>query len=760
MKTCCYSSLGSRKMYKLHDLENYVASPEAKLPEILAKLDATKGETVFLLDSNRRLVGSITDGDLRRFLRIGVTRALDEIAAHSVANEFPYFLEESTLGDGPRGQGVACIPVVNKRKELLYLLNSKRPTFNLGPFEISENSRTLCIAEIGNNHQGSLELAKQLVDKAAQSGADIVKFQHRNVDALYSKRYTSFDLGSQYVFDLVNKFQLSKDDMFRCFDYCDSKAISFTCTPFDNVALQELESYGLDYYKVASADFLNVGLVDAIIESKKPFLISTGMVDEKAIRSRLEAIAATTEKFVALHCNSTYPAPFKDLQMNFMDNIANYGNGYVGYSGHEQGIAVAIASVLRGTKIVEKHFTLDRGLEGNDHKVSLLPDELLALTKGIKEIQAAYSDEGLTRGISQGEKANKLALGKGLYFRVSAKKGTIVETNLLEAKSPVLGLPVEAMDEVIGGVLNRDVCEGDPIVAAHLEASHDLDAQALSTNFYIPVRHMDCHELIREVNSSRVEFHLSYADMDLDPKELPWDEISSFSVHAPELFPNDRILDLSSSDNAIWDESLSNLRRVVDYTLKLREFRPSDEPTNMVINAGGATDVPTRFDLEEKQRMYARVNQGLSDALGFCKSEINACIQTMPPFPWHFGGRRFHNLFVTPDEIQRFCKEYGWSLCLDTSHSMMACTELGIHFPKYYEEISKYVKHIHLADCLGVDGEGVATGDGDFDFSDFLSLLRSSRLDVPLILEEWQGHMHKGAGFKSASKYLRTIGYE
>ena len=579
-------------MIKIHDVEPFLVHEDALLIKVFDKLGNNDGDTIFVVDKHMRLIGSITDGDIRRFISHNQKVDMSSISAMSVKNSSPFFLHDGFHTSLPPNRRLNQIPVVDDDHKLKFIMTRTAPIFNLGKYKITSRSRVLTIAEIGNNHQGNVELAFKLIDAAKDSGADILKFQHRNIDYLYigHDQYSSFDLGSQYVYDLVTKYQLSASDLFKCFDYCASRDVEFTCTPFDMKSLSDLENYGLKFYKIASADFLNDELLNGIIKTNKPFLLSTGMANEQEIQTQISKIANRTEKFIPLHCNSTYPSPYKDLQMNFMSRLAAFGNGYVGYSGHEQGIYVPIAASIRGAKIIEKHFTLDKSLEGNDHKVSLLPNDFALMVEGINAVSDAFSDDGQTRGISQGEKANKLSLGKGLYFKSAMYKGDIIERDDLLIRSPILGLPADKMAELVGKPLMVDVSTGEP-ASEHLVKPSDLgELQGFENRIFIPVRQRDCLKLIDATGVTNVEFHLSYYDLQLDPKEIPWHKIDEFSVHVPELFQNDMILDLSSSDQEIWSKSVKNLQSVFEYTLRLREYSRLKGAVNLIVNVGGGSD--------------------------------------------------------------------------------------------------------------------------------------------------------------------------
>ncbi|MEI2420999.1 N-acetylneuraminate synthase family protein, partial [Arthrospira platensis SPKY2] len=182
------------------------------------------------------------------------------------------------------------------------------------------------------------------------------------------------DLGAQYTLDLLSRFQLTPEEMLQAFDYCRESGILPLCTPWDIKTVKLLENYRMPAYKVASADLTNHDLLKALVDTGKPLICSTGMSTESEIKESVALLQKMGAMYVLLHCNSTYPAPFKDINLNYLDKLAKIGNCPVGYSGHERGYHVAIAAVAKGAKVIEKHFTLDKTMEGNDHKVSLLPE--------------------------------------------------------------------------------------------------------------------------------------------------------------------------------------------------------------------------------------------------------------------------------------------------------------------------------------------------------------------------------------------------
>src|SRR5690606_36620574 len=214
-------------------------------------------------------------------------------------------------------------------------------------------------------------------------------------------------------------------ELIEVFDYCKQLGLVPLCTPWDLKSLEVLEEYGMEAYKVASADFTNHQLLGAIAETGKPLICSTGMSTEAEIRQSVAFLKTKGTNFVILHCNSTYPAPFKDLNLAYLKRIKEITGRLVGYSGHQHGISVPVATVALGARVIEKHFTIDKSMEGNDHKVSLLPNEYREMVRMIREVEEAMGDSG-ERCISQGELINRESLAKSLVASRNVDMGEVI----------------------------------------------------------------------------------------------------------------------------------------------------------------------------------------------------------------------------------------------------------------------------------------------------------------------------------------------
>jgi sialic acid synthase SpsE/sugar phosphate isomerase/epimerase len=744
-------------MYYLSDLKPYCVFCEEKISQALIKINENKLGFIFVVDDAGRIEGVVTDGDFRRAMVESTNISLDNPILQITNKNFVFANQNNTPEEIKTlfSERVSYIPVVDDRNRIVKIVVNKSVEFRIGSFIISNDSKAFIIAEIGNNHNGSIDLAKKLIDEAISAGADCVKFQMRDLDSMYSKGGSgdSEDLGAEYTLDLLRRFQLTTSEMFSAFDYCKSRGVLPLCTPWDKKSLEILESYGLEGYKVASADLSNHDLLINLCKTRKPLIVSTGMSLESEIKQAVKIFQDNDAQFILLHCNSTYPAPFKDINLGYMSRLKSIGNGsVVGYSGHERGYSIPIAAVALGAKVIEKHFTLDRTMEGNDHKVSLLPSEFLNMVASIREVELALGKTE-DRVLSQGELMNREVLGKSLVAKNDIEIGDSFSENNIDILSPGKGLSPNRKSELIGNISKRKIKAGDFIFPSDIGSENSISPSNYTFNrpFGIPVRFHDFEKMLSYSKFDLIEFHFSYKDLELDASQYLKTKIYNqhLVVHSPELFRGDHILDLCSDDELYRKKSIEELQRVIDFTRDLKFYFPKTEVPLIIVNVGGATT--NTFMSGSKKEKYNLV----IDAFKQLDSEgVELIPQTMPPFPWHFGGQRYHNLFVSDDEIVDFCRNTGMRICLDVSHSKLACKYLNISFDEFLTNVAPFAAHLHIVDAKGVDGEGLQIGEGEIDFISLGNQLKKFCPTASFIPEIWQGHKNDGEGFWLALSLL------
>jgi sialic acid synthase SpsE/sugar phosphate isomerase/epimerase len=748
-------------MYIDRNLEQFVVHAESSLLEALSKLKETKGRILVIVNSHDKVLGVLTNGDIIRWL-IKHNQADLNIEVSTVANT-----AFQKVSDGYNRQElneilkrVAFVPLLDEFDHLIGVIRREKPAEGVRIEDriIGDGQACFVIAEIGNNHNGDITLAKHLVDEAKKAGADCAKFQMRDLSALYVNKGivndASDNLGTQYTLDLLSKFQLSNEELIEVFDYCKSQDIIPLCTPWDIPSLNILEDYGMPAYKVASADFTNHELLRAMASTGKTMICSTGMTTSEEIEKTVALLSELGTPYVLLHCNSTYPAPFQDINLNYMLKIKEIGNCPIGYSGHERGINVSIGAVALGANVIERHITIDRTMEGNDHKASLLPEEFGNMIKGIRQVELSLGSAG-DRKMSQGEMMNRVNLAKSLIIKNDLKEGELITEEMLDVKAPGKGLQPIYAEELIGKRAKRNFLEGDFFYPTDIyEDSVSSRAYHFDFPWGIPVRYHDFKELGTATNLDFVEFHLSYKDMELDLSDFFNSKSElGYVVHSPELFANDHTLDLCSTDPDYRARSIKELSKVIEITKALRPYFTMTEKPMIVTNVGGFTDNGF-LSKKERDKRYHILEESLSK---LDLSEVEIIPQTMPPFPWHFGGQQYHNLFVDADETKDFCVRNNMRICLDISHSKLACAHYNYSFYEFLEKTLPYTAHMHLADSEGTGGEGLQIGEGEIDFPMFAKKAIELAPTAWFIPEIWQGHENNGEGFWVALEKLEKL---
>jgi N,N'-diacetyllegionaminate synthase len=330
--------------------------------------------------------------------------------------------------------------------------------------------KVFIIAEAGVNHNGSLELAKKLIDVASDAGADAVKFQTFKAENLVSKNAQKADYQKQTTnseesqFDMIKRLELDIKTHKILMDYCKEKNIMFLSTPFDHDSIELLNDLGLEIFKIPSGEITNLPYLRHIGKLDKKVILSTGMADIGEIEDAMDILTnagTKKENIIVLHANTEYPTPYEDVNLKAMVTIGKTFDVAFGYSDHTLGIEVDIAAVAMGACCIEKHFTLDCTMEGPDHKASLEPDELKAMVKAIRNIELALGN-GIKKP-SKSESKNISIARKSIVAKVDIKKGEIFSTNNLAVKRPANGINPMRWDEIIGTVATKDYKEDELI---------------------------------------------------------------------------------------------------------------------------------------------------------------------------------------------------------------------------------------------------------------------------------------------------------
>ncbi len=622
----------------------------------------------------------------------------------------------------------------------------------IGDRLVGDKHPVYVIAEVGLNHQGDIRIAKHLVDEAVAAGADCVKFQKRALKDLYLEDALAHperqEHSQQYLIRHVVQCELTEDEMTELKRYVESKGADFMCTPWDRTSLRYLQGLGVTAYKIGSPDMTNLPLLKEAATFGMPLLVSTGMSslsDIWEVIGYLETIGAT---YVMLHCNSTYPTPYGDINLNFLKTLREKSRYPIGFSGHEQGFSVALAAVALGARVIEKHISTDRSLPGPDHKSSLLPNEFRQMVEQIRIIETALGDP--SRFASRGEFLNRENLSKSLVAKRPLAVGHVLTEDDIDLKSPGKGVSPLRRDYFVGKALSRrDLPAGEYLLES------DVDAPAVSApmpdirhHWGVVARMCDIEGLLH-CGSPYVEIHLSDGDVKNDvinPTAYDRDLV----MHAPE-YHDDLLLDLSSLDDRVRERSVDFVNKALDHGRRVkRMFRNGNGRVMFVVHPGGMSmGKPLLAEIDT-------LNENLFDSLRRLNADgFEVLVENMPACPWYFGGQWFHASFMDASEIADFSRRSGFGVVFDTAHAALYCNYYKKDLLDYTRTILPVAKYVHVSDAAGNGGEGLQIGDGSIDFAGLMPML--AKTDLWFLPEIWQGHKFGGEGFMKAIRTLKSI---
>jgi sialic acid synthase SpsE/sugar phosphate isomerase/epimerase len=624
------------------------------------------------------------------------------------------------------------------------------PHITIGNRIIGDGHPCYVIAEIGVNHNGLLDLAIELIDVALDCGADAVKFQKRKLENLYPQKYldnaNSGEKTLRYLLPILQRVELPDEAYLTLVEYCHKKKVTFLCSAFDKESADFIESLGVPAFKVASADLTNLPLIDHLVKKGKPLILSTGMSSMEEVEYTVNYLQAHNVQFALLHCNSTYPAAFEDVNLRFMDQLRRFGVP-VGYSGHERGIAVSTVAAAIGACIIERHITLDRTMDGPDHAASLEPQGFKKMVRDIHQTAIALGT-GEEKYFTRGEILNREVLGKSLVAARGIQPGETITPEMVGVKGPALGLSPQRYPELLGRVIDRPIEADEPFIEQDLGHKIVLDIEhTLPLDWGFTVRFRDFEELL-PYQPRILEYH--FTDQDLDEHYPGGDYNLQMVVHAPEFWER-TLVDLCSPDK----RQRSGSRELIQKTINLtREMAPHfvGIPKVVVHTGGMSLDHPAK----NKQALYDNLLRSVEE---IDYEGVELLLENLPPHPWYFGGQWLTNVFMDAYEIRKFLQSAGLrSMCFDTSHSKLYCNWAHVDFYEQVEVLLPYIGHLHLSDGSGLDGEGLQIGEGNIDWVHFFRVIKVGQpggyQGGTMIPEIWRGHQRRGEGFLIAIQRL------
>lgn len=604
---------------------------------------------------------------------------------------------------------------------------------------IADSYSTYIVAEVGINHNGSLDTAVELVRAAKSAGVDAVKFQKRNLEVIYSQNVlgdvNSSEWNFEYLIPLLGEVELNETDYLVIRKECDELGLDLIVTPFDELSAAFVSELGVSAVKIASADMTNIPLLKKCSAYRIPLLISTGMWGDEDIARCAEIYNRENFSYAFLLAQSTYPAPFETLNLDYIERLKEF-TPIVGYSGHERGTFIPVAAAAMGCRIIEKHITFDKTQKGPDHKASMLPEEWNEMVFQLRMLEKA---RGNTKRVNQAEMLNKEAFAKSAVPVKDLPAGHVLIKSDILFKSPGKGIFAHEIDAFFGKVLNKPVNKDYYINRTDFEESlliGEWESFSFVKQWGVKCRFHDYDEY-KVLKSPCVEFHCSQTDLDIEFR--PEKSESELIVHAPEIFDR-QLVDICSSDEDIVKRSLDILQKSIDKTLEIAEFFPARKP-KLVMHLGG-------MFLNERNLLDTSILTGRAienfRQLRFDSDKIDILPENLPPRPWYLGGEWFQHGFMLAEDMISFCREFGLGMTYDICHASLYCHEYNLDLTEYTKIIMPLVRHIHISDAYGNSGEGIQIGEGEIAFNKVLHEV--GLYDFSWVPEIWSGHLHHGAG--------------
>ena len=626
------------------------------------------------------------------------------------------------------------------------------------------NHKPYMISEIGLNHNGDLEEGYKLIKASKSSNCDAVKFQIRS-ESFFLSDIKSMEISLQYVYEYIENTFLNFDQYLKLFEYSRSLGLEVIVSCWDIESLEFAKNCSINILKIASADLTNTLLIETAFKYFDNFIMSTGMSTQAEIEKSVNLFLKHKKNLTLLHCQSAYPAPVNSLNLNYLKTLRNlYPEIKLGYSGHELEYDVCLAALALGASVFEKHLTLNKAAKGNDHVVSLYPNEMRDLCN---KLNFTYESLGshAKREIQPGEKMNRVSLAKSLTVNRKLNKGQILNKEHLDFTYGGRGLSPNKYSFVIGKTLNIDKNPGEYLEESDLEELNNLikfkKQPIKNCIFGIPVRYHDAQKLHNEINPHFLEFHLSYKDIN-----YPIEKIFKFlqdlpsgmkhTFHSPDFYANDLIFDPFSEDSFISKKSDEEFNNFLCHIQKVKSHLRLERSYKVpVITSFSSATLKEFYPLEKTNNLYEKLYFYIKE-LNKKYKDLKILPQTLPVNAWYLGGRRIVNLFADPRLIYKFCKKYKMKICLDTAHTIMSSNFYKLDPTEWLIKLLEFADHVHLVDAKGDSDEGLNFGDGDLNLLKITTQMNFKK-GLTYIPEIWQGHHNMGEGFKKALSTLTEL---
>ena len=599
------------------------------------------------------------------------------------------------------------------------------------------------IAEIGINHDGSYEKAVELIEASVKSGVNAIKFQYRNLDNAYSST-DSREIGDEILLAEINKNYIPPHDLLNLTEMAHDLGLEVGISFFD---VKDLNDFGdnidaFDFFKLPSAELTNTALIDAQLALNKHLYISTGCHSEAEIEQAFSRLPKSG--WTPMHCISNYPVSLQNPRLGYIKHMAERWDRPIGYSSHDEFWEVCLLALQQGATVIERHITLDKLSKGLDHTSSSTPDEFSKLASFTREIDLIFAGDG-PRVSNQGELLNRQNLGRSYFASKDLAVGHVLTENDISYRTPKVGLNRVDIDDYLGCPLAQPVNKNQSIMRSMFSTRENLPDSVIDfarkVGLALPVRLHDLDGMQKQFPIGAFEFHLSFKEVNSDINTQQIAKQNRYSIHLPDYISSTQLMDPFSNDTIQREESLKIFDRTIALAERLQQLTSREVPVV------GSFSVVHHSREEFFQQHAELLNQARARG-------VNVMPQWLPPIAWYFGGSvSLHAMNNLQDA--ELLLQHQLPFCLDFCHLIMGRNFYGFDAEKLTHQLAPLVGHVHIADAVGIDGEGMPFGEGN---PENLELFRQALSFNGLkVIEVWQGHLDQGAGFRNALIKLEEL---
>ena len=600
------------------------------------------------------------------------------------------------------------------------------------------------IAEIGINHDGDIDKARRLIQQSRDAGCNGIKFQYRNIKTAYTS--SANEIGDEIILTQIKRTYLDAGKILELRDFARSIGIDAGISFFTTEDLKDFNDLtsDFDFYKIPSAELLNLDLIRNLLETGKHVYISVGMHKESEIEYVFNAIN-NYMNWTPMHCISNYPVADHNTSLGYIKFLSEKWNREVGYSSHDENWENNLIAISLGATVIERHITEEKSAEGLDHSSSSNFDELVKICHYAREFDEITSGNA-PRIPNQGELLNKQNLGRSFYALRDFEVGEILVLSDFEYRIPQIGIGISDLDRYLDRKIVTKLDEGQVLTHQHfLENRLQVDKEAFETSrrnsVSSPVRLSDYWAIREELPVGAYEFHLSYKEVASDLLKYSFDAKDRFSVHLPDYIDSTTLIDPFSQDIRIRESSRDCISKVIAFSEKLA--RETGETVPIVASLAGIG--------MERKSFYPQAKELFSE---FYSELAPLTLQWLPPYAWYFGGSIKLSNVNNLEDISWISK-FDLPITLDTSHLLLGQTAFGYEARDVIERLYRNIIHWHISDAAGFDGEGLPIGEGGPENEQLISgVIDQSGIKV---IEVWQGHFYNYEGFKIAINKIAEL---